>query len=71
VDIRRALRTHAQVLQLVIRTSATAAALAFWEGLHKEDDKKELEQGAEALMKTALQFHPQTQGEDAGVVLLQ
>jgi len=32
VDIRRALRTHAQVLQLVIRTSATAAALAFWEG---------------------------------------
>lgn len=50
---------------------SVSSFVTYWAGLHKEDDKKELEQGAEALMKTALQFHPQTQGEDAGVVLLQ
>lgn len=43
----------------------------YWAGLQKGSDKEELEEGAEALKKTALHFHPQAPGDDAGVVLLQ
>ena len=33
---------------------SVSSFVTYWAGLHKEDDKKELEHGAEALMKTAL-----------------
>lgn len=42
----------------------------YWAGLQKGSDKEELEEGAEALKKTALHFHLQAPGDDAGVVLL-
>lgn len=45
--------------------------ISYWAGLQKENDKLELEEGAEALKKTALHFHPQAAAEDTGVVLLQ
>jgi len=34
----------------------------YWAGLQKGSDKEELEEGAEALKKTALHFHPQAPG---------
>ena len=45
--------------------------MSFWAELQSEEDKSQLEAGAEDLKKVALSFHPQeAQAEDVGVVLL-
>ena len=45
--------------------------MSFWAEWQSEEDKSQLEAGADALKKAALSFHPQeAQAEDVGVVLL-
>jgi len=50
---------------------SVSSSLKYWAGLQAGQNKEELEAGAEALLKTALHFHTQAAGDDAGMVLLQ
>jgi len=50
---------------------SVSSFLKYWAGLQAGQNKEELEAGAEALLKTALHFHTQATGDDAGMVLLQ
>nr|TKW10082.1 hypothetical protein SEVIR_6G096500v2 [Setaria viridis] len=51
---------------------SASSFLTYWAGLQNEADQKLLEEGAEALKKTALQFHPhEAPRDDGGMVLLQ
>ena len=49
---------------------STSSFLKYWAGLQAGQNKEELEKGAAALLKTALHFHTQFAGDDAGMVLL-
>jgi len=50
----------------------SAFFITYWAGLHKPEDKMELEIGAEALKNTALFFHPrEAPPKDTGLVFLQ
>lgn len=47
--------------------------ISYWAGLQKQDDKQDMEAGAEALKEAALHFHPRegtVEDTGSGVVLL-